>query len=62
MSDLRVCMACRGYELERRWCSFCNGSGVVTVRDIVGDQSDCVVADVNGVRVERLGKPADGVK
>lgn len=31
MSKFRTCPACRGYDLERRWCRFCDGRGVVDV-------------------------------
>lgn len=26
---VRTCPACRGYELERSWCSVCNKTGIV---------------------------------
>lgn len=28
----RTCPACRGYSLERRWCSVCDGRGRVTAQ------------------------------
>ncbi|PAP68369.1 hypothetical protein CJ023_29735 [Pseudomonas aeruginosa] len=31
MSQFRPCPACRGYDLERRWCHVCDGRGVVDV-------------------------------
>ncbi|AMO43556.1 hypothetical protein [Pseudomonas phage vB_Pae_CF23a] len=29
--EFRPCPACRGYDLERRWCHVCDGRGVVDV-------------------------------
>lgn len=27
--NLKTCPVCRGYEVERQWCSCCNGSGFI---------------------------------
>lgn len=28
--ELAVCPKCRGYSLEKRWCTCCKGSGVIS--------------------------------
>lgn len=33
-----TCPACRGYDLERRWCAHCNGTGQRASRKAVGDE------------------------
>lgn len=30
-AHLEQCQSCRGYDLERQWCQYCGGSGLVKV-------------------------------
>ncbi|WP_225104371.1 hypothetical protein, partial [Pseudomonas aeruginosa] len=42
--ELKPCPYCRGYDLERRWCHVCNGSGVVDVKAQQRERAEIVKA------------------
>jgi len=57
LSKYRACPKCQGYELERGWCKYCSGSGVIEISlipNLIKSRLSCLKP--NDQALSRLGR------